>query len=249
VVAEGAFGLAALKARIDALDGIVDAKIQTGMYADIAEVLRRLGLWFITNVPDNADLVATIALYRAGVESLRGTFASLVSPYDAQGTEGRIAELQQAGAPLDVAEDVAVLPLMSGAPEIAQLARSRALSVDLVAGAYFAMGATVGIDRLRGLAVRIVATEHWDRLAIRRIADDLFAGQRALTAEALALLQDDKTQGTRADGAAAVQAWTDAHGETLARAKGFLDALERSGDLSIAKLTLANSQIRELAAR
>jgi NAD-specific glutamate dehydrogenase len=35
----------------------------------------------------------------------------------------------------------------------------------------------------------------------------------------------------------------------LARAKAFLDALERSGDLSIAKLTLANSQIRELAAR
>jgi glutamate dehydrogenase len=246
VVAEGAFGLAALKSRIDALDGKIDANVQTGMYTDIAEILRRLGLWFITNVPANADLTSTIALYRAGVEALRGTFHSLVSPYEATDTEGRIRHLQEVGAPLDVAEDVAVLPLMSSAPEIAQLARARGLGVDLVAGAYFAMGATVGIDRLRGLAARISATQHWDRLAIRRIADDLFAGQRALTAEALEGMKPDSD---RNDGANAVRAWATSRGETLERAKGFLDALERSGDLSIAKLTLANSQIRELAAR
>jgi len=245
VVAEGAFGLSALKSRIDALDGKIGAAVQTAMYADVAEILRRLGLWFITNVPANADLAAIIALYRAGVENLRGTFSSLVSPYEARDTEGHIKRLVDAGVPLDVAEDVAVLPLLSGAPEIAQLARSRALSVDLVAGAYFAMGAAVGIDRLRGLAARIGANEHWDRLAIRRIADDLFAGQRALTAEAL---DGAGAKGDRADGAAAVTAWAQKRGETLARAKGFLEALERSGDLSIAKLTLANSQIRELAA-
>ena len=110
------------------------------------------------------------------------------------------------------------------------------------------MGAAIGIDRLRGLAARIGAKEHWDRLAIRRIADDLFAGQRALTAEALSALDKSKAHGTRADGSEAVKAWADAHAETLNRARGFLDALERSGDLSIAKLTLANSQIRELTA-
>ncbi|MGZ5930798.1 MAG: NAD-glutamate dehydrogenase [Rhizomicrobium sp.] len=249
VVAEGAFGLEALKSRIDALDGKVDARTQTGMYEGIAEILRRLGLWFLANIPANADLAPTIALYRAGVESLRGTFSSLISPFEAQDTEDRIVQMQKAGAPLDVAEDVAVLPLMGSAPEIAQLARTRALGVDLVAGAYFAMGTAVGIDRLRSLASRIVAKEHWDRLAIRRIADDLFAGQRALTAEALSALDASKAHGTRADGMAAVKAWAEAHGEPLARAKAFLDALERSGDLSIAKLTLANSQIRELASR
>jgi len=94
-----------------------------------------------------------------------------------------------------------------------------------------------------------MAKEHWDRLAIRRIADDLFAGQRALTSEALAALDGVKSKGDRADGTAAVQAWAKRHSEPLTRARAFLDALERSGDLSIAKLTLANSQIRELAAR
>ncbi|MBS0472625.1 MAG: NAD-glutamate dehydrogenase [Proteobacteria bacterium] len=246
-VAEGAFGLAALKERIDALDGKIAADVQTGMYTDIAEIVRRVGLWFINNVPADAGIADTVALYRAGVEQLRGTFHSLVSPYDAMDTEGRIRQLVDAGVPLDIAEDIAVLPLVGSAPEIAQLARARTLSVDLVAGAYFAMGATVGIDRLRGLSQRISATQHWDRLAIRRIADDLFAGQRALTAEALDGL--DRSDGTRADGAEAVKAWAERRGDGLSRAKGFLEALEHGGDPSIAKLTLANSQIRELATK
>jgi glutamate dehydrogenase len=248
VAAEGAFGLSTLSERIDALDGKLKSDIQISMYADVAELLRRLGLWFLINVPADAPLAETIARHRAGVDALRGTFASLVSPYEARDTEARIHELQQAGAPLDVAEDVAVLPLLSAAPEIAQLAYNRSLGIDLVAGAYFAIGAIVGLDRVRGLASRIAAGEHWDRLAIRRIVDDLFAGQRALTAQVLQGFEHEKIDRTRAEGSDAAAAWADEHADALERTRSFLDELERTGDLSIAKLTLANSQIHELAA-
>jgi len=240
---DGAFGLSALKTRIDALDLRMDAQVQTGMYGDIAELLRRLGLWFLANVRSDAPLAETVALYRGGVEALRGQFSSLISDYEAQGTEARIADLQKAGAPLDVAEDVAVLPLLGSAPEIALLAHQRQLPIDLVAGAYFAIGETVGLDRLRGLAARINSPEHWDRLAIRRIVDDLFAGQRALTAKALTTA----ISGRREDGIKAVAAWAKSHDEALSAARVFLAELERGGELSIAKLTLANSQIHQLA--
>jgi glutamate dehydrogenase len=244
-VADGAFGLSTLKKRIDGLDLKVDARLQIAMYADIAQVLRRLGLWFITNVPEGADLSSIVALYRDGADKLRGTFSTLVSPYEAHDTEARIAELVAGGVPHDIAEDAAVLPLMAGLPEIALMASHLSLNLDLVAGAYFAMGAAVGLDRLRGLAGRISAGEHWDRLAIRRIIDDLYAGQRALTSSALKSVAGSD----RAAGAAAVAAWTEAHADALKRAKSFLAALEASGELSVAKLTLAGSQIHELAAR
>jgi glutamate dehydrogenase len=225
----------------------MDAAAQIGMVADITEILRRLGLWFITNVPADADLGETVALYRRGMENLRGTFSGLISPYEAHDTEARIAALAAASAPADVAEDVGALPLMAAAPEIALLACSQSLDLDLVVGAYFAMGAEVGLDRLRGLARRITGGEHWDRLAIRRISDDLFAGQRALTAAALAMLPADKATGGRGGGAEAVKLWAASKTDALARAKSFLDALERTGELSVAKLTLASSQIHELA--
>jgi len=248
-VADGAFGLRALKERIDTLDGRMETAAQTGMVADIAEILRRLGLWFITNVPADADLGETVALYRRGVDNLRGTFSTLISPYEAHDTEARIAALVAAGAPADIAEDVGALPLMAAAPEVTLLAHKLSLGPDVVVGAYFAMGAEVGIDRLRGLAQRISGGEHWDRLAIRRISDDLFAGQRALTEAALAMLPDDKMTGGRGDGVAVVKLWAAAKADALARAKAFFDALERTGELSVAKLTLANSQIHELAER
>ncbi|HUO94077.1 MAG TPA: NAD-glutamate dehydrogenase [Rhizomicrobium sp.] len=246
VEAEGAFSLDALKARIDTLDGHIGAHTQTGMYTGIAELLRRLGLWFVVNVDESADLGETIARYKAGVEKLRGTFATLVSPYEAHDTEARIAQLRDAGVPLDIAEDVAVLPLLASAPEIVMLATARKLPIDLVAGAYFALGATIGLDRLRGLAARISGGEHWDRLAVRRIVDDLYAGQRGLVGDAL---KNAKDATTRAQGAELVKAWADAHADALARTKSFLAELERTGDLSIAKLTLANSQIHELVGR
>ncbi len=249
VMAVGALELDALKSRIDSLDGKVPAPVQLEAYNDIAELLRRLGLWFLVNVPARADLGDAIARYRAGVDSLRGRFSSLVSPYEAQNTERRIAELREAGIPLDIAEDVAVLPLLGGAPEIVLLAESRALPVDLVAGAYFAMGATIGLDRLRGLANRITGHEHWDRLAVRRIVDDLFSGQRALAADALTGFDPASQRATRIDGAEAVKRWEETHADALARTQSFLTELERGGELSIAKLTLANSQIHALAAR
>ncbi len=121
--------------------------------------------------------------------------------------------------------------LATSAPEIAQLANTNGLSVDLVAGAYFAIGTEVGIDRLRGLSRRIAGAEHWDRLAIRRLNDDLFAAQRALTSDALSLLGGDKTKGTRKEGAVKPRRrGSRQHEGALSRARAFLAALESSSD-------------------
>ncbi len=246
-VAEGAFGLEAIKARIDALDGKVPAQTQTGMYAEIAEMLRRVGLWFLTNVPANADLSDAVVRYRAGVESLRGTYSTLISEYELQDRMAYIGKLMEDGVPEDLAHDVAALPLWSTAPELTRLAHARSLDIDLVAGAYFAVGTILGLDRLRGLASHVTAGEHWDRLAIRRIVDDLYASQRALAAQALQEFERDPVDRTRAEGVKAAEAWADAHADMIARTQSFLNELERT-DLTVAKLTLANSQIRELAA-
>ncbi|MDE2462310.1 MAG: NAD-glutamate dehydrogenase, partial [Alphaproteobacteria bacterium] len=244
-LADGAFGLSSLKSRIDALDYKVAADIQIATICDITELLRRLGLWFVMNVPESADLGQSVQRYRDGVKALTGTFETLVSDFEAAATEQRIGDLEAAGVPHALAEDIAVLPLLSAAPEIIHLAHARDLSIDLVAGAYFATGEIIGLDRLRSLAGRINASEHWDRLAIRRIVDDLYVGQRALTAK---VLEDkERQEGDRAAGAAAAQAWADRHADALNRTRSFLAELERTGDLSIAKLTLANSQLHSLA--
>jgi glutamate dehydrogenase len=250
VVAEGAFGLENLKARIDALDGKASASAQLPLYGEIADILRRLGLWFLNHAgaPSQTkrgdDLGALVALYRAGVESLKEGFRDVISKEQAAEADARIAGLARDGVPGDVARDIGLLPLLAVAPEIAQLAQATGQGLRPVAVIYFGVGMLIGLDRLRQMANRIAPPEHWDRLALRRLVDDLFAAQRALSQT---LLKDLAPGGDEDAARRAVEHWAQAHHEALDRTRDFLAQLETSGDLSIAKLTLANSQVHKLA--
>jgi glutamate dehydrogenase len=98
----------------------------------------------------------------------------------------------------------------------------------------------IGLDRLRALAARIATADHWDRLALRRIVDDLYAAQRMISAEVLS--------GGGSESATAVGIWRNRRRDDVERMLNFVAELERSGDPSISKLALANSQIQKLAA-
>jgi glutamate dehydrogenase len=175
---------------------------------------------------------------------LRAAHKDFISPEQAQEAEARIARFAAPGVPEELARDIGLLPLMGVAPEIAQLARTTGHGMAPVAALYFGVGARLGLDRIRLLAARISASEHWDRLAIRRLVDDLFAAQRALSQSLLAKLPATAT----ADHARkALDDWAASQTEALERTRSFLGALETTGELSIAKLTLANSQIHKLA--
>jgi len=95
------------------------------------------------------------------------------------------------------------------------------------------LGGAIGLDRLRLLAEQYVPSEHWDRLALRRLMDGLSRSQRTIATRLLS-------------GGTGVEAWITAQGPALERTRDFLQTLEASGDLSVAKLMLASSQIQNL---
>ncbi|HEX3753866.1 MAG TPA: NAD-glutamate dehydrogenase domain-containing protein, partial [Rhizomicrobium sp.] len=231
VLADGAFGLSALKSRIDVLDGKIDAGLQIRLYGEIAGHLQLVTPWFLAHLPAGTDLGAAIALYRAGVEALR---AGLTENDEDQ---ARIESL--AGhVPDDLARDWVSLRRLALAPDIALLAHEASAAPDTVAALYFALGARLGLDRLRMLAAKLTLPEHWDRLALRRLLESLSATQRGL---ARILLKEGAH-----DAPAAVDAWAAARAASLERTRAFLSAMESSGELSIAKLMLASSQIQTL---
>jgi glutamate dehydrogenase len=116
---------------------------------------------------------------------------------------------------------------------VALLAHDTKVPVDKVAPVYLALGETLGLDRLRALANKFSPPEHWDRLALRRLTDDLSQSQRGISAKLLAA-------GTGVD------AWAKAQDGALERTRTFLNTLESSGEISVAKLMLASSQIQSL---
>ena len=227
VLSDGAFGLSALKTRIDALELKVEAAIQTRLYGDIADQFRRAARWFLAHVPLDAPIADTVMQYRAGVEALRQGY-SLTADDTA-----RIAELAKAGVPEDLARDMVLLTPLAMALDVALLAHDTGKDTDKVAPLYFALGEKLGLDRLRTLASRYQPPEHWDRLALRRLLDDLSQSQRGIAKKLLA-------------GGTGVEEWAQIQGEALERTRNLLSTLEASGELSVAKLMLASSQIQNL---
>ena len=238
-----AFGIHKLADRINALDNKVPAAVQVGMHAKLALHLMRQTLWFLRHVPASVPIAEAIAPYSQGVDKLRGTFSTLVSKAEGKAIEDTIAELRAAGIPEDLSDDISVLPAIGATPDIARLSAETKKPLDMVAGAYFAAARTIGVDRLRLSAERMVLPEHWDRLAVRRLIDDLFVHQRALAARALG---NGTTGEDRAAGNAAVERWAQAHAEQVDRVSTLIGDLERSGTFTVARLTLAASQIRDL---
>ncbi len=148
-IADGAFGLSALKRRIDALDGKVEAAAQTRAYGEIALHLRRVTPWFLAHAKAEADLAATTALYRAGVEALR----SGLDPDDED--KARFTEFGMARMPEDLATDLGLLPRLSAASDVVLLAHDAGRDAGAVAALYFVLGAKLGLDRLRMLAAKL----------------------------------------------------------------------------------------------
>jgi glutamate dehydrogenase len=227
VLSDGAFGLSALKARIDALDGKADAQMQIELYGGIADQFRRAARWFLSNEPHDAPLAETVLRYRASLEALRESYALT------KGDAARIEALAK-HVPEDLARDWTLMRHLSQALDVALLARQTGKAPGAVAVLYAALGTAIGLDRLRALASKYSPPEHWDRLALRRLMDGLSQSQRAIAAR---LLKDG----------ASLEDWTKAQGAVLERTRNFLQGLEATGDLSVAKLMLASSQIQNLS--
>jgi glutamate dehydrogenase len=227
VLSDGAFGLSALKSHIDWLDLKVEAKLQTRLYGDIADQFRGATRWFLAHVTAKTSVAETVARYRAGVEALREDYS--MTPEES----ARIANLVQAGVPEELARDMTMLGSLSAALDVTLLAHETQKEPAQVAPLYFGLGAQLGLDRLRSLAGKFSPPEHWDRLALLRLLDDLSQSQRGI-AKTLLIAGTD------------LQDWAKTQADGLQRTRDFLNALEASGEISIAKLMLASSQIQNL---
>ena len=237
------FGIDRLAAGINALDNKVGADVQSRMHVKLANLLQRQTLWFHRHVPATTSIADAIKPYADGVAKLSGTFSTLVSDAEGSAIRATIAELRTAGVPEHLADDIGALAAIGATPDITRLSNETSKPLDMVAGAYFAASRTIGVDRLRLAAERMNLPEHWDRLAVRRLIDDLFVHQREL---ALRALRNGTTGGDRSAGSATVDEWTKAHHDQVDRVNTLVADLERSGTFTVARLTLAAGQIRDL---
>jgi glutamate dehydrogenase len=193
----------------------------------VADQFRRAARWFLAHVAADSHLAETSLRYRAGLDALRQHYQPT------RDDQARIAKLVEAKVPEDLARQIVLLGPLSTGLDVVLLAEETSKDPAQVGALYFDLGARLGLDRLRVVAGRFAPPDHWDRLALRRLMDDLSSAQRGIARKLL-------REGTGAED------WARRQENALTRTRDFLGSLDSSGDLSVAKLMLASSQIQSL---
>jgi glutamate dehydrogenase len=236
-----AFDLRAIWAGVEAHDGKVPAERQLAALLEVGRFAKRATKWFLQYAERPIVMAVEIERYREPLTALAAALPELL-PADAAAALAKDVEAQvAAGFASDLAARLALLPRLIALAEIVRLARALGQEPAAVAKLYFPVGARFGLEWLRDAAasLRGATAQHWDKMALAAIVDDLYGHQFALTRAILA-----------ADGAGPpaerIDAWAKPRAAVVAQTAKLIDDLRAAGTTDLAMLAVANRQLRAL---
>lgn len=253
-IAEQVFGFEAIVDAINKLDNQVSADLQYALHKEAVTFLRRQIYWLVSarnmkRIEAAGSVSEVISRFKPGMETLKPQLLSTVPASVEAQVKRRAKTWQSAGAPEQIAREVALMEPMTFAPDVIDISLERGWSTSVVSRLYFKIGAELGFDELRSAATESDQKEHFDRLAIRKLVEDLQRHQRTL-AESVLDFADGRPQ-DEPDAAWAEElfaAWIEANAEAVGRVEQIMDSMELKTGVSVGKLALASRQFRELAA-
>ncbi|MCW5772932.1 MAG: NAD-glutamate dehydrogenase, partial [Rhodospirillaceae bacterium] len=239
ILGRDAFDLRNIWAGIEAHDGKVPAERQLALLLELGRFAKRATEWFLQHAEHPVALAAEIEKYAAPLAALCAELPDLLSPEAAAALAAATDAEAAAGFAPALAARIALLPRLIGLAEIVRLARAAGRPPAEVAKIYFAAGERFGLEWLRGRAsqLRGATAEHWGKMALSAIVDDLYGHQFALTRAAIA---------AGAAAAEGIEAWSKSRGGAVATTAKLIDDLKLAGSPDLAMLAVANRQLRAL---
>ncbi|ADK99663.1 NAD-glutamate dehydrogenase [Brevundimonas subvibrioides] len=233
---------------VSALDLKVPAETQTALYLEITTVLRRQTFWLARRgARAGATVQGLIEAYRPAADALRAAGGDVLSRFEQGRLAARLKRFADMGVGEDLAQTVSMLRPLVATADIGDLAGETGWSAPRMARLYHQVGAAFDFDRLRAAAGAVPSGDHFDRLAVRRLIEDLMAEQVTLT-RAVAKASDPAVGDSEATAEAAVDAWIGPRQSMVEGVRAAVDEIEASGTgWTFAKLTIANGQIRSVA--
>lgn len=253
------FRFSELTDRINALDNKASAAVQIDLHEEIIRLLRRQTYWLArrgrgreTDLP--VPINDVVSAYRGGIDQLKGLAHAVISDYERERVAGQARAFVKAGAPKELAREIAALRPLTSSSDVVDLALRMDWPLESAAHIYHAAGGRFAFDRLRGVAGEVSSDLHWDRLAVRRLIEDLYASQQAVSGS---VMRHAKSAGGAlakgieqpdADWARdLIDSWSIINAEEAGRVDAALNDMESAGSWTLSKLSIASTQLREMA--
>ncbi|MBV9993938.1 MAG: NAD-glutamate dehydrogenase [Caulobacteraceae bacterium] len=236
-------------AKVGALDGRAPAAAQTALYLELARVLRSFTYLLARRTAKRGTAVEPLThAYQPAVDRLKGLMPETLSAFAQKEAVRRAAEWIKAGAPKGLAHSLVLYRYLEAGLALADLASDLDWPVEAVARLYHAVGGAFGFDRLRAAATARMPADPYERLALRRLVEDMLAEQAALV-RAIMTYAGRPQAGETSEGVKDVIAsWSALNAEAVKLARSTIASIERDGrGWSFPKLTIANAALRQLA--
>ncbi len=239
-------------AAVDDLDNKAPASLQTALYLEASRLLsgqtfHLLGDAAAREMMTRRGLKAIIEQYQTQVTEFKAALPDILPADDAAAFNQRYQYWIDETAPKEIARIAAAIPALEFAFDIVNLARETGWSNPGVGSVFFAIGRLFNIDAAREKARCEPPADHFDKIAIRQIIEDLTARQRLLTTRVIA------ATGAEPKGPAAkwtekvIGKWRAGAEDAIAQFEETADALDLSGPVSVGKFTLLIRQLDALA--
>jgi glutamate dehydrogenase len=238
-VTRDSYGMTALNAEIDALDCVVDGRLQLDLYDRVRALLQDQTLWFLRHGALDRGLASVIEHYRDGLDALSRTIDIALGEQARMARDAEEERLLAAKVPPDLARRLANLPYLAQGPDIIQVAEATRASLAAAAQAYFAVGGYFATDRLTHAARALPAPDYYDRVALNQSIDRLVGAQRRL---AEAVLRNGRAK------APVLEAWIEEAGPQAEAAHRVMCEIADDPALTVSKVAVASGILRDLAA-
>ena len=237
-IARITLGSEALGDAVNALDNQISASAQTAMHLDIAMALSRATALFTHD--ETTPIEQVLDRHAGRFATLKKALPGVLKPYVTARISRRAKGYIRAGAPEDLASDISVQMALALGHDILKIADETGRTPKDAAATFFTIGDALRLDRLRYTAEDSLAkSDYWERLATRRLMDDLIAQQSTAARLALASGPDN------AAGAWAAEAWLAKNEAQAARLHDAMKAMDVGRSWSFAKFSLVTDAVRQ----
>jgi glutamate dehydrogenase len=244
------FGLSGLLGRMEAMDGKTPALAQTRLKSEVSANLRLLAMSFASDphLAQGGSIASLVRRYGATIPQVARLLPEVISPFVLARVGARAEAYRSAGAPADLALDVAMMRPLASAREAVDIAERSGWPLESASRVQHAVGLRLGVDRMRAASRDLEPTDHWERQALLRVADDLPRQQTEIACAIIAAAGRQGLSTSQIDAGAAsdlVETWMSARRDLSDRVSVPAAGFDKAGGWSLAKLVLMGDALRE----
>jgi glutamate dehydrogenase len=244
------FDLDALVERINALDNKAPAAAQIALHQRVGGALRRSTMYlsrkagFESATPPS--IMDVVRIYKGPVDAQRAFLFDDLSAIERERVDMRRRTLVELGAPEALAQETALLSPFTTALDVADLARLAKWPIQAAGRLHCVIGSEFGLDALRDAATNMKLEQHWDRLVMRRAAQDFGETQLKLAAAAAGSIGAPPASADNAWAEGVAREWIASLGQPAQRARSAFNELNGQGPWTFAKLMLVAAEFNGL---